>query len=166
MRSENAGLALCSCSAIDELNRKLPLIMPLQERPAPVAAPTIMTDAAVREQSPKRPLDALEDGPTAKRPRRPYKHHHTFRPLDQPVESREPAFVDQQTSEKLLFDAIKTIVEEEGLKRDIQDPVIESLALTAFHDAVQECTAAPRSDGFQTDISQISSSSAHKCDGQ
>lgn len=103
-----------------------------------------MADAAVREPSPKRPLDGPEEGPAAKKPRRPYKHHHAFRPLEHPIESREPAFVDQQTAEKLVFDAIKTIVEEEGQKSGIQDPVIESLALTAFHDAVQECNAAPR----------------------
>lgn len=98
----------------------------------------------MREPSPKRPLDGVEDGPATKKPRRPYKHHHTFRPLPQPVEPREPAFVNQETAEKLLFDAIKTVVEEEGLKRGIQDPVIESLALTAFHDAVQECNATQR----------------------
>ncbi|ETN45419.1 uncharacterized protein HMPREF1541_09250 [Cyphellophora europaea CBS 101466] len=97
-----------------------------------------MADAAVREPSPKRPVDAPDDGHKAKRPRRPYHHQHRFLPLDQPIESREPAFVDPETAEKLLFNAIKTIIEEEGLKREIYDPVIEALALTAFHDAIQE----------------------------
>jgi hypothetical protein len=107
-----------------------------------------MADAAVREPSPKRPLDALDDGPLSKRPRRPYHRHHSFTPVERPIESREPAFVDQETAEKLLFNSIRTIVEEEGLRRDIHDPVIESLALTAFHDAVQECTAALRNIMF------------------
>lgn len=62
--------------------------------------------------------------------------------MSQSIEPREPAFVDPEIAEKLLFNSIKIIVEEEGLRRDIYDPVIESLALTAFHDAVQECTAA------------------------
>lgn len=98
----------------------------------------------MREPSPKRPLDTFYDGPASKRPRRPYQHHHTFTAMNQPIEPREPAFVDPETAEKLLFNSIKTIVEEEGLRRDIYDPVIESLALTAFHDAVQECTIAQR----------------------
>ena len=98
----------------------------------------------MREPSPKRPVDAFDDGPVSKRPRRPYKHHHTFAPMNGSIEPREPAFVDPDTAERLLFNSIKNIVEEEGLRRDIYDPVIESLALTAFHDAVQECTTAQR----------------------
>jgi hypothetical protein len=103
-----------------------------------------MADAAVREPSPKRPLDAFDDSTAAKRPRRAYKHHHVFQATQPTIEAYEPAFVDSETAEKLVFDAIKTIVEEEGLKRGITDPVIESLALTAFHDAIQECTASLR----------------------
>lgn len=134
---------LCRCSAIDEAKPQTATAHATARAiiQASYQSRLKMADAAVRELSPKRALDALDDGPTAKRPRRAYKHHHAFRPMEQPVESREPAFVDPETAEKLLFDAIKTIVEEEGLKRDSYDPVIESLALTAFHDAVQECIA-------------------------
>lgn len=86
----------------------------------------------------KRPHDG-DDGKESKR-RRPYKHHHSIPPLAAPLEPREPAFVDPEIAEKLMFDAIKTIVEEEGAKLNIHDPLIESIALVAFRNAVEECT--------------------------
>lgn len=71
--------------------------------------------------------------------RRLYKHHHTIRPLVASVEPREPVFVDPETADRLLLDSIKVIVEREATKIGVDDPVIESLALTAFRNAVEEC---------------------------
>lgn len=74
-----------------------------------------------------------------KRQRIAYRHHHNIRPADEPRVAREPAFIEPDTVDKLVLDAIKSIVEEEGARCNIYDPVIESLALTAFRDAVEEC---------------------------
>ena len=104
-----------------------------------------MADGAVRSTSPKRQLDAPGEDSVAKRPRRPYKHHHSIRLQPEPTTSREPAFVNPDTVGKLLVDAIKTIVEEQGLQQEIYNPVIESLALEAFRNAVEECAVHRRS---------------------
>ncbi|KPI44607.1 uncharacterized protein AB675_8299 [Cyphellophora attinorum] len=55
--------------------------------------------------------------------RRTSKKHHSIRPLQPTIEPREPAF---------------TVVEEEAAKLEIYDPIIDSLALTAFRNAVEE----------------------------
>jgi hypothetical protein len=98
-----------------------------------------MADAVGRSPSPKRLHDGDGSEMASRRPRRPYKHHHLIRSTQQPTESREPAFVDPETIDRLVLDAIKYVVEEEGAKLAIYDPVIESLALTAFRNAVEEC---------------------------
>ncbi|RMZ87568.1 hypothetical protein DV736_g5200, partial [Chaetothyriales sp. CBS 134916] len=67
---------------------------------------------------PKRALDVLEEVSPSKR--------------------RKPAFIEPESVDKLLIDSIKTVVEEEGLKQNVQDPVIESIALEALHGAAQE----------------------------
>ena len=99
------------------------------------------------ESSLKRPLDT-EDTPSTNKKRRLYKHHHSVQPLAASIEPREPAFVDPETADKLLLDAIKAIVEEEGAKLGNYDPIIESLALTALRNAVEECMHSNRRRGL------------------
>jgi hypothetical protein len=88
----------------------------------------------------KRPLVILEDNahPSKKR-RRSYHRHHSLRGKPQIVPLAEPAIIEQQSLDKLLVDAIKVICEEQGVRRGVQDPVIESLALEAFRNATEEC---------------------------
>jgi hypothetical protein len=88
----------------------------------------------------KRPLSFLDDGlhPLKKRRQaspRPHTLHHKL----QSIPAAEPAILEQQALDKLLVDAIKTLCEEQGARRGIQDPVIESLALEAFRNATEEC---------------------------
>jgi hypothetical protein len=71
--------------------------------------------------------------------RRTAKHHHSIRPLHPTIEPREPAFVDPETADRLLLNSIKTVVEGEAAKLEIYGPIIDSLALTAFRNAVEEC---------------------------
>jgi hypothetical protein len=98
-----------------------------------------MADAVGRSPSPKRPHDGNSSEVAPKRPRRPYHHHHLIRPTQESIGSREPVFVDPETIDRLVIDAIKHVVEEEGVKLGIHCPVIESLALAAFRNAVEEC---------------------------
>ena len=88
----------------------------------------------------KRPLVILEDNmhPSKKR-RQSYYRHHSLRSKPQIVPLTEPAIIEQQSLDKLLVDAIKVICEEQGARRGVQDPVIESLALEAFRNAAEEC---------------------------
>jgi hypothetical protein len=88
----------------------------------------------------KRPLVMLEDDvhPSKKR-RQSYHRHHSLRSKPQIVPLAEPAIIEQQSLDKLLVDAIKVICEEQGARRGVQDPVIESLALEAFRNATEEC---------------------------
>lgn len=90
--------------------------------------------------SPLKPVLGMDDALFPTKLRRPYKHHHSIKPLVASIEPQEPAFVDPETADKLLLDSIKVIVEEEAAKSGIHDPLIESLALTAFRNAVEECT--------------------------
>ena len=93
----------------------------------------------MRTQSPKRQLDSLEEVSASKRRKVPYRRHHSIHHKQQHVPSNEPALVDPDTVQKLLVDSIKTVIEEEGLKQDVKDPLIESMALEAFRGAVEEC---------------------------
>ena len=88
----------------------------------------------------KRPLVILEDDvhPSKKR-RQAYHRHHSLHNKPQIVPLAEPAIIEQQSLDKLLVDAIKVMCEEQGARRGVQDPVIESLALEAFRNVTEEC---------------------------
>jgi hypothetical protein len=92
-----------------------------------------------RSRSPKRPLDRLEEISTSKRRKVPYRRHHYTHHKQQHVPPSEPAFIEPETVQKLLVDSIKTVIEEEGLKQDVVDPLIESMALEALYGATEEC---------------------------
>ena len=92
-----------------------------------------------REGSPKRRLSHLEEISAPKRQKRSYQHHHAFNHKAQSVPSKEPALLAAEAVDKLLIEAIKDVLEEEGLKQNIYDPQIESLALEALRNAVEEC---------------------------
>ena len=83
--------------------------------------------------SPKRHLDGVEEVSVPKRRR--YHHHHNIHTKAQSVPSYEPALVEPWAVDKLLVDAIKTICEEEGIKQDVEDLAIESVAL----EVLQKC---------------------------
>jgi len=115
------------------------LICPLNQRllrqacaMAPVGSQSVLAQ--------KRPLSMLEDDvhPSKKR-RQSYQRHHSLHNKPQIVPLAEPAIVEQQSLDKLLVDAIKVICEEQGARRGVQNPVIESLALEAFRNATEEC---------------------------
>ena len=80
--------------------------------------------------------------PPAKRLRQTYQHHHVLHHKHQKLPPAEPALTEQGALDKLLVDSIKTVCEEEGVKQDVYDPVIESVALEAFRNAVDECIDA------------------------
>ncbi|RMZ85339.1 hypothetical protein DV737_g864, partial [Chaetothyriales sp. CBS 132003] len=87
---------------------------------------------------PKRSLDVLEEVSASKRRKVPYhRHHFVHQPLQQ-WPPGEPAFVEPEAVDKLLIDSITTVVEEQGLRQNVQDPVIESMALEALHGATHE----------------------------
>ena len=92
-----------------------------------------------REGSPKRRLTQLEEISAPKRQKRSYQHHHVLKHKAQSVPSTEPALLDAEAVDKLLIEGIKDVLEEEGLKQNVHDPQIESLALEAFRNAVEEC---------------------------
>ena len=92
-----------------------------------------------RESSPKRRLSALEEISAPKRQRISYQRQHALKHKAQSVASKEPALVEVETVDKLLVEAIKDVLEEEALKQDIHGPQIESLALEALRNAVDEC---------------------------
>lgn len=90
-------------------------------------------------ESPKRRLNHLDEVSSPKRPKRSYQRHHVLKHKAQSVPSKEPALLEAETLDKLLVEAIKDVLEEQGLKENIYDPQIESLALEAFRNAVEEC---------------------------
>jgi hypothetical protein len=109
-----------------------------------------MAEAAWRAQSPKRKLSILEEVSASKRPKVPYRRHHSIHHKQQHAPTIEPALVDPNIVHKLFIDSIKMVIEEEGLKQDVKDPLIESMALEAFHGAVEECmveTSRPHTMG-------------------
>lgn len=99
-----------------------------------------MEEDSVAPSSPKRRLDNAEEGSATKRMRIPYKHHHKLSFRSQTVHSREPALIDQETVDKLLIEAIKHVCEEQGIKQGLPNPFIESVALEAYRNAVEECS--------------------------
>ena len=110
--------------------------------------PTCAMETANARESPKRHLDRLEEISVSKRRR--YHHNHNIHTKAQSVPSHEPALVEPWAVDKLLVDAIKTVCEEEGIKQDVQDPAIESVALESYRNAVEEfilklCTMVRRS---------------------
>ena len=92
-----------------------------------------------RSDSPKRRLPRLEEISAPKRQKISYKREHVLLYKAQVVAREEPALVEPEAADKLLIDAIKDVLEEDGLKQGIHDPQIESLALEAFRSAVEEC---------------------------
>jgi hypothetical protein len=98
-----------------------------------------MTSGDNRTQSPKRPLSQLDEISAAKRLRRSYHRSHVQKHKASFIPSKEPAFVQPESVDKLMIEAIKDILEEEGLKNGIYDPQIESLALEALRNMVDEC---------------------------
>lgn len=75
----------------------------------------------------------------SKRLKQTYHRHHTLRFKPQDVPGGEPSLLEQDTLDKLLIESIKTICEEQAIKEDLDDPVIEAPALQSFRYAVEEC---------------------------
>lgn len=86
-----------------------------------------------------------------KRQKRSYQHHHVLKHKGPSMLSKEPALLDAEAVDKLLIEGIKDVLEEEGLKQNVYDPQIESLALEAFRNAVEECMSATNQDWPSTD---------------
>ncbi len=80
--------------------------------------------------------------PASPKRKTPYHHHHVMRHKPQALPPREPALLKQEVVDKLLVECVKTICEEEGLKRNIVDPLIESVALETLAGAVDECNVS------------------------
>lgn len=99
----------------------------------------MMEAGDVRRQSPKRQLSELEEISHSKRQRRSYHHHHALHHKPQPSPLKEPAILEPDVLDKFLIEAVKNVLEEEGLKQNISDPLIESLALESLRNAVDEC---------------------------
>jgi len=89
--------------------------------------------------------------PSAKRQRQHYHRHHTLQYRPQKITTSEPALLEQESLDKLLVDGIKTIVEEQGLRNGIHDPVIESLALEALCNLAEECMTWASEMAFRQD---------------
>ena len=88
----------------------------------------------------KRPLSVVDDdGSPAKKPRQSYHRHHSIQCKPQVIPASEPAITEQDALDRLLVGAIKSIVEDQGARRGVQDPVIESLALEALRNVIDEC---------------------------
>ena len=93
----------------------------------------------------KRPLSGAEsDFHPSKKQRQTYRRHHRLQRSPQKIPDGEPVIPQQESLDKLLIDAIKVICEEQAVSRGIKDPVIESLALEAFRNAVEECMGSAR----------------------
>lgn len=99
----------------------------------------MMDVEAAKIQSPKRQLSHLEEISSPKRQRRSYHRNHTLHHKAQTTPPKEPALLDSDAVDKFLVEAIKDVLEEQGLKYNVYDPLIESLALEAFRNAVDEC---------------------------
>lgn len=69
-----------------------------------------------------------------------YHHRHKLHHGPQDLPPHEPSLIESGSLDKLLIESIKTICEEEGVKREIYNPVIESLPLEALRNAAEECT--------------------------
>jgi hypothetical protein len=98
-----------------------------------------MDDDDFARRSPETSLDQVEDDFVAKRQKRAYHRHHALSHKPQIVASEEPGLLDPEAVDKLLVEAIKDVLEEQALRLDIEDPVIESVALEALRNAVEEC---------------------------
>lgn len=98
-----------------------------------------MADTAYRSQSPKRPLDVLEEVSASKRRKAPYHRHHYTHHKQQHVSTIEPALVEPETVQKLLADGIKAVIEEVGIRKNVADPLIESVAFEALYGLTEEC---------------------------
>jgi Transcription factor TFIID complex subunit 8 C-term len=97
-----------------------------------------MDGGEVRDTPPKRKLSHIEETSAPKRQRRSYHQHHALKHKPQSNPSNEPALLEPEAVDKLLIEAIKDVLEEAGLKQDIYDPQIESLALEALRNEVDE----------------------------
>jgi hypothetical protein len=104
-----------------------------------LSAENIMDDDDFARRSPGTSLHQVEDISTAKRQKRAYQRHHALSHKPQHIASEEPDLLDSEAVEKLLVEAIKAVLEEQALRLDIEDPAIESLALEALRNAVEEC---------------------------
>jgi hypothetical protein len=99
---------------------------------APIAGQSVLTQ--------KRPLSTVaNDLHPSKKPRQSYHRHHILHCKPQAVPAAEPAIIEQHALDKLLVDAIKVILEEQGAQCGVQNPVIESFALEALRNATEEC---------------------------
>jgi hypothetical protein len=98
-----------------------------------------MDDVEFARRSPGSSLDPVEVISTAKRQKRAYQRHHALSHKPQDIASEEPGLLDPEAVDKLLVEAIKAVLEEQALRLDIKDPVIESGALEALRNAVEEC---------------------------
>lgn len=100
--------------------------------------------------------------PPSKKLRIAYHHKHKLQHAPQVLPPHEPSLIPTQAVDKLLVDSIKTICEEEGLRRDIYDPVIESLPLEALRNAAEECRLIHSSIPPRSDIPQSCCNYARK----
>lgn len=67
----------------------------------------------------------------------PYHHRHKIH-YKPPLVPGEPALLPQNLLDKLLIESVKTICEEQAWKLGIDEPYIESVALEALRNAVNE----------------------------
>lgn len=75
--------------------------------------------------------------PPAKRQKLAYHHKHQIH-YKPPSVPGEPALLPQELLDRLLVESIKAICEEQAYKLGIQEPLIESVALEALRNGVDE----------------------------
>ncbi|KAK5075237.1 hypothetical protein LTS08_001681 [Lithohypha guttulata] len=82
-------------------------------------------------------MDDSFESPPAKRQRLAYHHKHHIQHRQAGI-PEEGALLPQDLLDKLVITSIKAICEEEARKQDIDQPVIESVALEALRNATDE----------------------------
>lgn len=85
---------------------------------------------------------AMEDslpGPPTKRQKLTIAYHHKHKIQHKlPNVPGEPALLPQDLLDKLLIESVKTICEEQAWKQGVDEPYIESIALEALRNAMDE----------------------------
>jgi len=82
-------------------------------------------------------MEEVAQIPPAKRQKLAYHHRHRIQHRP-PVIPGEPTLLPQELLDRLLVESIKSICEEQAYKQDIDEPLVESIALEALRSATDE----------------------------
>ena len=78
-----------------------------------------------------------------------YHRQHVIRHKMQRLATTEPAIMGEEILDKLLFDSIKTICEEQGLKNGIHNAIIEPVAFESLRNLAEECMEPSHQPGLK-----------------